>query len=169
MIRRFCIVAVGVASALMIFANVSISAALEPSPSVIARGRALVVFGTCNDCHTPGWRDADGSIAVGRWMTGSSIGFRGWWGTSYPTNVRLDFQEMTEERWLLAARTRAGHPPMIWQDIRGLPDADIRAIYQFIKSLGRTGVPAPAAIPPWREPTTSFIDMRSQPAPGPKR
>jgi hypothetical protein len=119
MIRRFCIVAVGVASALMIFANVSISAPLGPSLSVIARGRALVVFGTYNDCHTPGWRDADGSIAVGRWMTGSSVGFRGWWGTSYPTNERLDFQEMTEERWLLAARTRAGHPPMIWQDIRG--------------------------------------------------
>jgi hypothetical protein len=31
-------------------------------------------------------------------MTGSKIGYRGPWGTYYAANVRLEFQEMTEER-----------------------------------------------------------------------
>lgn len=135
------------------------------TPAVLARGQALVVYGTCNDCHTPGWRDADGAIPVARWLTGSSVGFRGWWGTSYPTNIRLEFQAMPVERWIQAVRTRAGHPPMVWQDLRQLPDADLRAIYAFVKSLGPAGTPAPAAVEPWRQPSTPFIDMRALPTP----
>ena len=142
-----------------------VESAPAPSAATLAHGRALVIFGTCNDCHTPGWREADGNVPVARWMTGSAVGFRSASGTSYPTNVRLDFQLMSEDRWLQAVHTRAGHPPMVWPDLRALSDADLRAIYQFVKSLGPTGVPAPAAIPPWREPRTPFIDMRVQPMP----
>jgi len=54
-------------------------------------------------------------------MTGSSVGFRSASGTSYPTNVRLEFQTMPESQWLQAVHTRAGHPPMIWQDLRAVP------------------------------------------------
>jgi mono/diheme cytochrome c family protein len=136
-----------------------------PSPAIILRGRELVVYGTCNDCHTAGWREADGNVPVSRWLTGSAVGFRGWWGTSYPTNVRLEFQSMSEDRWVEAVRTRAGRPPMVWQDLRQLPDADLRAIYQFVKSLGPAGVPAPTAVEPWREPSTPFVDMRALPTP----
>jgi len=93
------------------------------------------------------------------------VGFRGWWGTSYPTNVRLDFHVMSVDRWIAAVRTRAGHPPMVWQDLRQLPDSDLRAIYAFVKSLGPAGVAAPAAVEPWREPKTPFVDMRALPAP----
>lgn len=144
------------------------SAAPAPSAAVLARGRALVVFGTCNDCHTGGgWRESDGAIPVSRWLTGSSIGFRGWWGTSYPVNVRRDFQSMSERNWLFAVHTRAGHPPMIWQDLRSMPDADLRAIYQFVKALGPAGADVPAAVEPWREPKTPFIDMRALPSPAP--
>jgi mono/diheme cytochrome c family protein len=139
-----------------------------PSAATIARGRALVVYGTCNDCHTAGWRDTDGAVPVARWLTGSTVGFRGWWGTSYATNVRLDFQAMSEDRWVQAVRTRAGHPPMVWQDLRQLPDADLRAIYQFVKSLGPAGVAMPAAVEPWREPKPPYIDMRSLPSPPPQ-
>ncbi len=133
------------------------------APSDIARGRYLVTFGGCNDCHTPGWRESDGAVPLSRWMTGSPIGFRGAWGTSYPTNVRLDFAVMPEDQWLLAVRTRAGHPPMVWHDIRVLTDADARAIYDFIVSLGPAGAPAPASLPPWRRATTRVIETRPQP------
>lgn len=133
----------------------------------IARGRSLVVYGTCNDCHTPGWRETDGKIPDARWMTGTSVGFRGAWGTSYPTNVRLDFASMSEDRWLLAVRTRAGHPPMDWEDIRALSIADQRAIYAFVRRLGPAGVPAPDALPPWRDPAPPYIDMRAAGAPAP--
>jgi hypothetical protein len=45
-------------------------------------------------------------------------------------------------------------------DLRVLNDADRRAIYEFVRSLGPAGTPAPAALPPWRKPTTPFIDLR---------
>ena len=127
--RMLALIALGATAAL--FATIGASSPpTGPSAATLARGRALVVYGTCNDCHTAGWRDSDGAVQVPRWLTGSAVGFRGWWGTSYPTNVRLDFQVMSEDRWVQAVRTRAGHPPMVWQDLRQLPDSDLRAIYQ---------------------------------------
>jgi hypothetical protein len=162
--RTYALAALGAMAVLL----VTVDASSPPSTSAaatIARGRALVVYGACNDCHTVGWRETDGAVPVSRWLTGSSVGFRGWWGTSYPTNVRLDFQVMSVDRWIQAARTRAGHPPMIWQDLRQLPDGDLRAIYAFVKSLGPAGVAAPAAVEPWREPKTPFVDMRALPSP----
>ena len=126
----------------------------------ILRGRYLVVIANCNDCHTPGWRASDGTLPQSQWLTGSRIGFRGAWGTSYPANLRLEFQALAEDQWLIAVRTRGGHPPMTWHDLRVLSARDKHAIYAFIKSLGPAGVPAPPAIPPWREPTTQYIDTR---------
>lgn len=152
-------------AALLATASASSSAPAVPPAATLARGQALVVFGTCNDCHTPGWAAGDGTIPVARWMTGTSVGFRGYWGTSYPTNVRLDFQAMSEDRWLQAVRTRGGHPPMVWQDLRALPDSDLRAIYEFIKSLGPAGVPAPDSLDPGTSPKTPFIDLRVQAPP----
>jgi mono/diheme cytochrome c family protein len=157
-----------VVAALVTSVNPATPANTVVPPAVLARGRALVVYGTCNDCHTAGWREADGNVPQSRWMTGSAIGFRGWWGTSYPTNVRLAFQAMPEDGWISAVRTRAGHPPMVWQDLRNLPDADLRAIYRFIRSLGPAGSVAPAAVEPWREPVTRVIDMRALPSPVPQ-
>jgi mono/diheme cytochrome c family protein len=140
--------AVALALILAVTANASNGAPAVPSAATLARGKMLVVFGTCNDCHTPGWAASDGKIPVEKWMTGSAAGFHGYWGTSYPANVRLDFQTMTEYRWIEAVRTRAGHPPMVWEDLRALSDDDLRAIFQFIRSLGPAGVPAPNAEEP---------------------
>ena len=145
----------------------SLSAPVTAPAAVLARGRALVVYGSCNDCHTSGWRESDGATPEKQWMTGSNIGFRGYWGTSYPANVRLEFQSLPESGWLNAVHTRAGHPPMVWPDLRGLPDADLRAIYQFIRSLGPSGTLSPAAVEPWREPSTRYVDMRALPTPNP--
>lgn len=161
-VRTLMLLALGAAAVLLATIDAS-SPQKGPAAATLARGRALVVYGTCNDCHTAGWRDSDGAVPQARWLTGSAVGFRGWWGTSYPTNVRLDFQVMSEYRWIQAVRTRAGHPPMVWQDLRQLPDSDLRAIYQFVKSLGPAGVPAPNAVEPWRDPSTPFVDMRALP------
>jgi mono/diheme cytochrome c family protein len=160
---RTALVTIAATFALLAHATGAESVTAGPPAATLARGKALVLFGTCNDCHTPGWREADGNVAVARWMTGSSTGFRTSSGTSYPTNVRLEFQAMPEDRWLQAVHTRAGHPPMVWQDLRALPDADLRAIYQFVKSLGPAGRPVPDAIPPWRDPPTAYIDLRVHP------
>ncbi len=85
---------------------------------LVARGRYLVAFGTCNDCHTRGWRESDGTVPLARWMTGGTLGYRGPWGTSYPANVRLEFQRISEADWLFMVRTRGGHWPMVWHDLR---------------------------------------------------
>lgn len=131
-------------------------AAAAPDGS-IERGRYLVAYGACNDCHTPGWRESGGTIAVSKWMTGSAVGQRGPWGTSYPANVRLWFQQIREDDWLFSVRTRAGHPPMHWHDLRFLTASDQRAIYRFIRSLGPAGKPAPAALGPHQEPRTPYV------------
>ena len=130
--------------------------------SVLARGRYLVVYGSCNDCHTPGWSDSDATLPQSAWLTGNKVGFRGAWGTTYPVNLRLDFQTLHEDEWVNAIRTRGGHPPMIWHNLRALSPADRHAIYAFVRSLGPAGSPAPAPVPPWREPLTPYIDLRVQ-------
>ncbi len=141
--------------------------ATSPDP-MIERGRYLVAFGGCNDCHTPGWRDSGGTLADSRWMTGGKIGYRGPWGTVYPPNVRLLFAEMTESAWLFSTQTRGGRPPMIWHDIRFLSMDDRRAIFRFIRSLGRAGSPAPDDVPPGIEPATPFYWVLPQ-SPAPRR
>ncbi|HLI94622.1 MAG TPA: hypothetical protein VKT72_00890 [Candidatus Baltobacteraceae bacterium] len=129
---------------------------------LIERGHYLVAFGGCNDCHTPGWRESDGRIPMSKWMTGSDVGWRGAWGTVYPVNVRLWFQETSEDDWLFSTRTRGGLPPMQWHDIRFLNETDRRAIYRFIRSLGPAGKPAPHDLPPWQKPKTPYMELLPQ-------
>lgn len=135
----------------------------------LARGKYLVAF-ACNDCHTPGWRESDGAVPVSQWMTGSNVGYRGPWGTSYPANVRLEFQVISERDWLFMVATRGGHWPMVWHDLRVLSNADRRSIYEFIHALGHRGVQAPADLPPGIEPTTPYmLVLPTTPNPHPTR
>jgi hypothetical protein len=133
---------------------------------LVDRGRYLVGFGSCNDCHTSGWRESDGRVPVSQWMVGTKIGYRGPWGTSYPANVRLEFSRISEDDWLFMVRTRGGHWPMVWHDLRFLKLQDQRAIYRFIKHLGPQGTEAPADLPPDSEPKTPYIWVVPQEKPG---
>lgn len=151
-------------AALLGMAIVSIAfvaqAAVRPTTSAdITRGRYLVAYGGCNECHTQGWAESDGTVPVSRWLTGSAIGFRGPWGTIYPTNIRVRFQEVSENQWLFMIHTRGGHPPMKWTDLRVLSLADQRAIYRFVRSLGRAGAPAPHDVSPGGTPTTPYYNV----------
>ena len=136
-----------------------ISGRAAVAPNELALGRALVAYGACNDCHSPGWRESDGTLPVAAWMVGSSIGFRGPWGTVYPANVRLEFQRIEESEWLAMVRLRGGHPPMLWHDLRALNGGQLRAIYRFVRGLGAAGTPAPAGVPPDLEPKTRYYDV----------
>jgi len=49
------------AAAIVLFSGVR-PRPLRPPPR--SRAAALVVFGTCNDCHTAGWREADGNVRL---------------------------------------------------------------------------------------------------------
>ena len=143
------------------------SPAPAPDP-LVERGRYLVAFGGCNDCHTSGWRESGGTLPDSQWMTGAKIGYRGPWGTVYPPNVRLLFHDTSESGWLFSTQTRGGRPPMIWHDIRFLSVDDRRAIYRFVRGLGRAGIPAPDDVPPGIEPATPFYWVLPQ-TPSPRR
>jgi hypothetical protein len=46
---------------------------------------------------------------------------------------------------------------MPWFNVRAMNDGDVRALYQYIKSLGSSGTPAPAFLPPDKTPKPPFI------------
>lgn len=154
-----CTVAIGACYAFRPGRSDAGQAAQTASSTEIARGRYLVAYGACNECHTPGWHESDGRIPVSQWLTGATIGFRGPWGTVYPANLRLRFQDISEQQWLFMVHTRGGHPPMTWTDLRALRDDDLRAIYRFIRSLGPAGVLAPITVPPEHQITTPYFDV----------
>ena len=144
------------------------AALLLPSLNVVAagpadldRGRFIVRFGGCNDCHTDGYMAKEGKVPESEWLTGSPVGFQGPWGTSYAANLRLRLAQLSEDEWITAARARR-QPPMPWFTLAELDDADLRAVYRYVRSLGPAGEPAPAYVAPGGTVTTPFIVFEPQ-------
>jgi mono/diheme cytochrome c family protein len=129
----------------------------------LARGNYLVRIGGCNDCHTPGYAMTDGKTPQAQWLIGDKLGWRGPWGTTYPANLRLYMQKLTEAQWVAAARSLKTRPPMPWFSVQQMSDADLRAIYAFIRSLGPAGDAAPAYVPPDKEPSPPFVSFPAPP------
>lgn len=125
---------------------------------VIERGRYLVGVGACHDCHTPGFNEAAGRVLESQWLIGSSVGFQGPWGTSYPVNLRLYVRGLGEAQWLARVR-QPMRPPMPWFNLRDMKDEDLVAIYRFIRSLEPAGQPAPVAAAPGQKVNTPYFDF----------
>lgn len=124
----------------------------------IRHGRYLIATSGCNDCHTPGFMPNAGKVAESEWMTGDSMGWQGPWGTTYPANLRLLVSRMSEQQWLVRAR-QPMRPPMPSPSLQAMTDADLRAIFRYIKSLGPRGEPAPAYVPPGGLVSTPYLDL----------
>lgn len=140
------------------FAHAADPAAQEVTDEGIARGKYLVQFAGCNDCHTEGYMPSNGEIPVDQWLGGSVVGFQGPWGTTYPANLRLIAAEVSEEQW----RERLRHPmrpPMPWFNLQVASDDDLTAMYRFIRSLGPMGEPAPLAAAPGEAVNTPYFDF----------
>lgn len=125
---------------------------------LLERGRALTVLGGCHDCHTPGYAEANGKVPPSEWLTGSVVGFQGPWGTSYPVNLRLYVQAKSEKEWLARVR-QPMLPPMPWFNLRDTSDADLVAMYRYMRSLGPSGQPAPAAAAPGVAVSTPYFEF----------
>jgi mono/diheme cytochrome c family protein len=123
----------------------------------IERGKYVVEIGGCNDCHTAGYANAGGQAAESDRLKGDTLGYRGPWGTTYPTNLRLSLGKMTEDAWVKYAKNLMTRPPMPWFNVRAMNDADVRALYQYVKSLGASGSTAPDFVPPDKTPKPPFI------------
>ena len=121
------------------------------------RGRYLVKIAGCNDCHTPGYIQTGGKVPEKQWMTGDQLGWRGPWGTTYPSNLRLYMQNLSEDQWVKIAKTAQFRPPMPWFALHDMTTQDLRAIYSFIRYLGPAGEPAPVFVPPGQEPKGPYV------------
>jgi len=152
-------------AALAALAGTAADAADVAKDPVRDRGRYMVTISGCNDCHTPNYALVGGNVDEKQWLTGDSLGWRGPWGTTYPVNLRLYMQNISEKDWLTKARTLETRPPMPWFNLRKMSDADLRAIHRYIRSLGPAGDPAPAFVPPNQEPRPPYVTF---PAPPPK-
>ncbi|MGD2067702.1 MAG: cytochrome C [Gemmatimonadota bacterium] len=130
--------------------------AVQASDAVEA-GRYLVEIGGCNDCHTDGYSQSGGAIPESERLTGSVVGMRGPWGTTWPANLRLTADRLTEDAWVEMVSTRTTLPPMPWLAMNAMSEADQRAIHRYLRSLGPAGEPAPTAIGPEQEPATPWI------------
>ncbi|HQY47349.1 MAG TPA: cytochrome C [Usitatibacteraceae bacterium] len=114
----------------------------------IERGRYLARIAGCNDCHTPGYAQAGGKVDEKLWLTGDTLGWQGAWGTTYPSNLRLVLAKMSEQEWVRVAKSAQYRPPMPWFALHDMAEADLRAIYRYVRHLGPAGEPAPAYLPP---------------------
>ena len=129
----------------------------------IDRGRYVVEVMGCNDCHTPGYLVRRSNLPAEDWLVGSTLGFRGYFGTTYPTNLRLAVWNMSEEDWLILAKKMREGSAMADVMLPETADQDLRAIYRFIRYLGPKGTPAPASLPKGVQPTTQYIDVPVRP------
>jgi mono/diheme cytochrome c family protein len=129
----------------------------EADSKSLDRGRYLVKIAGCNDCHTPGYMQTAGKVPEKQWLTGGQLGWRGPWGTTYASNLRLYMQKLTEDEWVKVAKTSKFRPPMPWFALHDMTAQDLRAIYKFTRDLGPAGEPATAFIPPGQEPKGPFV------------
>jgi mono/diheme cytochrome c family protein len=136
-------------------------AAEAPRPKadkqLVERGRYLAIVGGCNDCHTAAYTESEGGVPESLWLRGSPLGFRGVWGTTYATNLRLSLSKMPLEQWLVYARALETRPPMPWFNLNQWSDEDLRAFYHYVRSLGAAGKPTPDPVPPHLDPKTPVV------------
>ena len=139
------------------------SAKGKTDPQLVERGRYLVKIAGCNDCHTAGYMANAGKVPESQWLTGDKLGWRGPWGTTYAINLRLYMKDLTETDWLKRAKTMQTRPPMPWFALRDMTDRDLKAIYHYVKAQPVTGDPAPAYLPPDKEPPQPYAQFPAPP------
>jgi len=147
--------------------SLSLQAAATPAADpAIERGRSLIRFSGCNDCHTAGYAQAAGKVPEAQWLTGDALGWNGPWGTTYPPNLRLKMNAMDETAWVTYARQLTTRPPMPFWVLNELPEQDLRAMWRYVRALGPAGNPAPAGLPPGIEPKGPAVRFPGPPPAG---
>ena len=137
----------------------------KPDAKQLERGRYLLTVGSCNDCHTAGFAPSNGKVPEKEWLLGDpNVGFRGPWGTTYATNLRLSLSKMSEAQWIQYAKNLKVRPPMPWFNLNQWTESDLRDFYQYVRNLGPAGKPARAADAPGVEPKTAVIQWPAPPA-----
>ena len=127
----------------LLTASVVASTAMADDPQ-ITRGKYLVTFGGCNDCHTPGY--FFGKPDMSRFLGGSDVGFeipgKGVFvGPNITPDKETGIGTWTREQIVTAIQTgqrpdgRILAPIMPWHALAQLTADDAMAIATFLKSL----------------------------------
>lgn len=133
------------------------SAAIAADKPTIEEGARIAVIGGCHDCHTEGFAESGGKVDANRALLGKHIGFQGPWGTTYPANLRISLSKMSEEEFVKYGHQLESRPPMPWFGVNAMSDNELRSLYQYVRSLGEVGKPAPEYVKPGEVPKTPFI------------
>jgi mono/diheme cytochrome c family protein len=149
--------------ALFVAATPALHAADAGADAVQRRGREILHQSGCHDCHTPGFAMNGGQAPESAWLTGDQLGWNGPWGTTYASNLRLRLNAMSRDEWRAYARIMKARPPMPYWALNSMSDADLDAIWQVVKSLGKAGAPAPAALAPGVEPAGPAVRFPAPP------
>jgi mono/diheme cytochrome c family protein len=110
----------------------------------LARGKYLVTFGSCTDCHTPG--SFFGKPDMSRFLGGSDVGFAipgmgVFVGPNLTPDVKTGLGSWTEQQIVAAITTgkipggRTLAPVMPWHAYANLTKSDALAIAAYLKSL----------------------------------
>jgi mono/diheme cytochrome c family protein len=132
-------------------------------PKLVERGQYLITLGQCNDCHTQGYLLSSGQTPPKDWLTGGDVGFQGPWGTTWGSNLRITLANLSEAEWVTMAKTLRRPPPMPYWVLNGLNDADLKAIYAFIRSLTPVGGPNKAALAPGQQASAPYFELHMPP------
>ena len=130
--------------------------------SPAAAGEYLSVVASCHDCHTAGWTENKGNVPKEALFAGNPVGYYGPWGTTYAKNLRQIADRQSEDHWVEVLRTGDGGDgklPMPWHDAAKFSEKDLRALYQYAKSLGPQPLRLPRGTKPGVKPTGAYIDL----------
>jgi hypothetical protein len=130
----------------------------------VERGLYVSIIGGCHYCHTEGYREADGEIDPKKALQGSSLGWRGPWGTSYAANLR-ETAYRSEDKWVEYLKNNVNLPPMPWYQVQAMNEGDLRSLYRYVKSLGEGDYRPPFYKDSNKEPRTPFIVLEPPQAP----
>lgn len=154
----------GIAFGLMLIA----SAATADDKVSVKEGLRIAIIGGCHDCHTDGFSTSGGQVDPEKALIGSHVGYQGPWGTTYPANLRLITAKMDENEFVKYGHTLKARPPMPWFGVNAMTENELRSLYQYIKSLGDPGAPAPDFVKPGEMPKTPYIVFAPPQMPAPQ-
>ncbi len=133
------------------------SSAMAADAVSVEEGLRIATIGGCHDCHTQGFAENGGQVDPDKALVGTPVGFQGPWGTTYPANLRIVLSKMSEDEFVRYGHEVKTRPPMPWFGLHAMTDNELRSFYQYVKSLGDLGEPAPEYVKPGEAPKTPFI------------
>ncbi|HEX2216646.1 MAG TPA: cytochrome c [Xanthobacteraceae bacterium] len=153
------------AGLILIIAFAFISSGASAHAQTVERGKYLVSFAGCIDCHTPGY--FFGKPDMARLLGGSEVGFElPGLGVFHGPNLTPDKEtglgDWSEEE-IITAMTKGERPDgrilapiMPWHQLANLTPEDAKSIAAYLKSLPAVKNKVPGPFGPTEKPT-SFV------------